>query len=112
MLSVSIPFGATLPMENPQNVTLIIGQNIMIPETYNLLIECKISRANPKPVISWLRGNETIQGLQYTVQDDGTLLIENMVKSRDDSVYTCVTDTPNIGRDESSSTVIVTGKIV
>lgn len=111
MVNVSIPFGATLPLETPENITTIIGQNVMIPETYNLYIKCMVYRANPKASISWFHDNEPIRGQQYTVQDDGNLVIEDLTRGRDDGMYTCVAYTPNIGRDESSSTVIVTGKM-
>lgn len=111
-LTVSIPFGATLPLETPLNSTIIIGQNIMIPETYNLYIECMISRENPKASISWFHDAKPIQGLQYTVQNDGTLVIEDLTRDRDDGLYTCVAHTPEVGRDECSSTVNITGKII
>ena len=92
------------------NTTLVIGQNVMIPESYNLHIECRVRRGNPAPSISWFHGNEAIVGPQYTVQRDGSLVIEDLVRDRDDGVYTCVADTPNIGRNEASSNVKVTCK--
>lgn len=110
LLTITVPFGATLPLEKSQNVTLIIGQNIMIPETYTLKIECKICRANPKASISWFRGDEMLQGLQYTIQDYEILVIKNLVKARDDGVYRCVAITP-IGRDGSTSNVIITSEL-
>lgn len=112
VMTVSIPFGATLPLETPLNFTIIIGQNVMIPEMYNLYIKCMINRENPKASISWFRDTKPIQGLQYTVQNDGTLVIEGLTRDRDDGVYTCVANTPEVGRDESSSTVNVTGKTI
>lgn len=111
LLTVSIPFGPTLPFEAPLNYTIIIRQSIRIPETYNLYIQCRTIRGNPKPYISWYHGNETIEGEQYDIQDDGTLVIKNLTRKRDDGVYTCVAYTPDIGKDEAKSTVTVTGKL-
>ena len=84
----------------------------MIPETYTLNIECLILRANPMPIISWFHDNVTINTKYppYMVQTDGTLVIEDVLRGRDDGLYTCIADTPDVGRDESSSTIIVTGK--
>jgi hypothetical protein len=109
-LVVSVPFGAILPLQFPQNITVDVGQDIMIPQTYNLMIECPIYRANPSPSISWLHGNRTIPGRysQYSVQADGTLVVKAVERGRDDGVYTCIADSPGVGQDESSSTVTVT----
>ena len=109
LLIISVP---SHQFETTQNITVTVGQNIMIPETYTLKIECLIHRANPAPSISWFHDDETIEsGLPpYIIQSDGTLVIEGIVRGRDDGIYTCVADTSNIGTDESSSTVIVTGK--
>lgn len=112
VVTVSTPFGTTLPLETPLNFTIIIGQDIMIPELYNLYIKCMISRENPKATVSWFHDTEPIQGLQYTIENDGTLVIEGLARDRDDGVYTCVAHTPEVGRDESSSTVNVTGKTI
>lgn len=108
---MSIPFGPILPFEAPLNYTIIIRQSVRIPETYNLHIQCRTIRGNPKPFISWYRGNETIEGEQYDIQDDGTLVIKNLMRKRDDGVYTCVADTPDVGKDEAKSSVTVTGKL-
>lgn len=111
MLVISIPFGATVPLEIIRNITISIGQTVMIPETYNLIIECKIHRANPMPSIIWLQNNETLRSPHphYTIQADGTLVIRSIVKDTDYGIYTCIADSPNVGQDESSSLVIVTG---
>lgn len=84
----------------------------MIPETYNLKIECPIHRANPLPSISWFYGNLTIpaQYPQYSVNNDGALVITNITRDRDDGEYTCVADSPDVGQDECTSTIIITGK--
>ena len=109
---MSVPLGAAWPLNPAQDVTLSVGQDIMIPASYNLRIECPILRANPSPSISWFHGNATIPGrhTQYTVETDGTLVIKNVTKDRDDGTYTCVADTENVGQDEITTTVIVTGK--
>jgi hypothetical protein len=105
---VAIPFGATLPLETPRNVTVTVGNSVMIPESYRLMIECKTTRGNPQPSIVWYFGDDLIQGPQYKVMEDGTLVIDGTVRDRDDGIYTCVADTPNVGQDESSSTVLIT----
>ena len=112
IVSVSVPYGVTLPLEEEQSVTITIGNNVMIPESYNLIIECEISRANPEPTYIWYMGGSIIQGPQYTVQDDGTLVIDRVTSGRDDGLYTCVADSPNVGQDVANSTVIVTGTCV
>ena len=110
-LVIAVPFGAILPLKHTQSITIAIGQDIKIPETYNLRIECPIHRANPFPSISWFHENQTIPGRhsQYTVLSDGTLVVKHLTRHRDDGVYTCVADSPDVGQDESSSTVTVTG---
>ncbi|CAI8032744.1 hypothetical protein GBAR_LOCUS18487, partial [Geodia barretti] len=44
----------------------------------------------------------------YTVEEDGTLAINGVIRDRDEGVYTCIADTPNVGQDQSSTTIIVT----
>ena len=112
MMIISVPFGTTLPLDMTQNITITIGQNIMIPETYNLEIKCLVYRANPIPSITWFHKNATIPGghPQYTMQPDGTLVIKHVVMERNDGLYTCIANSSGLGSDESSSTVIVTGK--
>ena len=113
MLVVSAPFGVEWPIKPPhQEVPIAIGRDIMIPVLYNLRIDCPIHRANPSPTISWFRDNTTIPGRhpQYSVTSDGSLLIENITRGRDDGVYMCVADSEGVGQDESTTTVIVTGK--
>lgn len=111
LLTVSIPFGPSLPFEAPLNYTIIIGQSVRIPETYNLYIQCRTIKGNPKPFISWYHESEIIEGEQYEIQDDGTLVIKNVTRKRDDGIYKCVADTPDVGRDEAKSTVTVTGEL-
>lgn len=111
LLTVSVPFGVTLPLEIPLNYTIIIGQSVRIPEKYNLYIDCKTHKANPRPVISWYHADETINGDQYDILDDGTLVIMNLTRGRDDGIYKCIALTPDVGRDEAKSTVIITGKL-
>ena len=103
-----------MPLEITQNITISIGQTIMIPETYNLIVECKVHRANPVPSIIWLHDNETMRSPHphYTIRADGTLVIRSIVRDADDGIYTCIADTPNIGQDEGSSLVIITGNDV
>ena len=108
---IAVPFGATLPLKHTQNITLPIGRDILIPVTYNLLIECPIARGNPSPFISWLLEDSIIPGRhpQYTMLNDGTLLINNLTRDRDEGVYTCIADSLEVGQDNSSSTITVTG---
>ena len=51
-----------------------------------------------------------IQGSQYSVEEDGSLVIESVLMGRDDGIYTCIADTPNVGQDEAISTVIITSE--
>ena len=109
---MTVPHGGLQPLEEPQVATILIGHNVMVPEGYHLTIECKTLRANPKPSIVWHLGDKIIQGPQYTVKEDGRLIISSVSKNRDEGVYTCIADTQSVGQDNSSSTVIVTGKFV
>ena len=111
-VNASVPYGATLPLEKPRTIPISIGQNGMIPETYNLQIDCNVTRGNPAPLISWFHNSDMIHGPQYNVLSNGTLVIENLVRGRDDGVYTCAAYTPNIGRDSSTSSVTVTSKSI
>ena len=108
-MTIAVPYGISWPLEEPQTATISIGNNVMVPEGYHLMIECKILRANPKPSIVWHYGDSIVQGPQYTVRDDGTLVINGILRDRDEGVYTCIADTPDVGQDQSSTTVIVIG---
>ena len=110
-MSVSVPYRATLPLEKQRTAYISIGQNGMIPETYNLQIDCNVSRANPEPLISWFHNGEMIQGPQYRVLSNGSLVVQSLVRDRDGGVYTCAAYTPNVGRDSHSSSVTITGKL-
>lgn len=110
-VNVSVPYGAMLPLEKPRTAYISIGQNGMIPETYNLQIDCNVTRANPEPLISWFHNGEMIEGPQYRVLSNGSLVVENLVRDRDDGVYTCAAYIPDVGRDSHSSSVTVTGKL-
>lgn len=111
-VTVKVPYGVKWPLEIPLSAAIPIGKNVMIPEGYQLVIECKTQRANPQPKIIWHIGDNLIQGPQYTVKENGTLTINGIKKGRDEGVYTCIADTPNVGQDKSSSTVIVTSKLL
>ena len=110
-LTYPIPPGVTLPMDKPLNATAVIGANVMIAEGYQLSIICPIIRGNPKPSIVWYLGDSIIQGTQYLVEENGTLVIDSVMRDRDEGVYTCIANTPDVGQDEASTTVIVPGKL-
>ena len=110
-VTVTVPHGVSWPLEEPQVVAITIGNNIMVPEGYHLTIECKTLRANPKPSIVWHLGDKIIQGPQYRKENE-KLIIKSLLRNRDEGVYTCIADTHSVGQDNSSSTVIVTGKFV
>ena len=111
-VTVALPYGVPWPLQEPQTATVSIGNNVMVPEGYNLMIECRILRAYPKPSIVWHFGDNIIQGPQYTLEENGTLVINGVLRDRDKGVYTCIADTPGVGQDQSSTTVIVTGKFL
>ena len=111
-VTVAVPYGVPWPLEETQTATISIGNNVMVAEGYHLKMECRILRANPKPSIVWHFGDNIIQGPQYTVEEDGTLVINGVTRDRDEGVYICIADTPNVGQDQSSTTVIVTGELV
>ena len=110
--TITVPHGVLWPLEEPQVAAITIGNNAMVPEGYHLTIECKTPRANPKPSIVWHLGDKSIKGPQYTVKENGKLIISSLLRNRDEGVYTCIADTQNVGQDNSSSTVIVTGKFL
>ena len=107
---VAVPYGVTWPLEESQTAKISIGKSVMVPEGYHLTIECITPRANPKPNIVWHFGDSIVQGPQYTVDGDGRLVINSVIRDRDEGVYTCIADTQSVGQDKSSSTVIVTGR--
>lgn len=109
IVTISLPYGVTWPLQQPLSATIPIGSNVMVPEGYELRIECQMLRGNPPPNIVWYLGEDLIQGPQYSVNDNGTLVITGITRDRDEGVYTCMADTPDVGQDESSTTVIVTG---
>ena len=82
----------------------------MVPETSTLTIICEIDRGNPNPSISWLHNNVPVSDPRYTVQNDGSLRIDGVLRGRDDGVFTCIATTAGLAQDSVDTVVAVSGK--
>jgi len=70
--------------------------------------QCEVKR-NPKPLVTWLKQNSSLQADKRIVQSRGGLLIAD-VTSQDGGMYTC--EARNIlGVKTSSATLTVQGEL-
>ena len=75
----------------------------------SVTIKCPTSGV-PTPTVTWTKDGQHIpNGGRYTVQDDGSLLI-NEADEEDTARYTCTADSA-VGKDSASSTVQIVGKL-
>lgn len=89
-------------------ITLTIADNVTALTNTSITIQCPTSGV-PTPTVTWTKDGEQIpKGDRYTVQDDGSLLI-NEASEEDNARYTCSAGSV-AGKDSASSTVKIAGK--
>ena len=98
----------TIEAQDQSPITLIIADNVTALVNTSITIQCP-NRGVPTPTVTWTKDGEQIANdRRYTIQDDGSLLISEVVED-DSARYTCTAD--NIaGKDSASSTVQIVGK--
>ena len=105
-----VPIGLTLPLPFDITETAEVGQEINVVATYNLRIDCVITRGIPAPILTWLHNSIPLSNESHEVLSNGSLLIRSVTPGRDNGTFTCMADSTNVGHDELSSTVTVIGK--
>ena len=76
----------------------------------SITVQCPTSGV-PTPTVTWTKDGEDLPsgGSRYTVQDDGSLLIDEADEA-DTARYTCTADSV-AGKDSASSMVEIVGKL-
>ena len=100
----------TIEAQDRSPVTLFIGDNVTALTNTSITIQCPTSGV-PTPTVTWTKDGEQITNDgRYTVQDDGSLLIEEADEQVSDR-YTC-TASSVAGKDSALSTVNIVGKVL
>jgi len=98
----------TIEAKDRSPITLNIGYNVTALTNTSITIQCPTSGV-PTPIITWRKDGQSIaSGGMYTVQDDGSLLI-NEAFEKDSARYTCTADSV-AGKNSASSTVQISSK--
>lgn len=95
-------------MKDQRPVIINIGYNLTALTNTRITIQCHASGV-PKPNITWAKDGQKLSGSgRYTVQDDGSLLIN---KSDKQEAARCICTANNVaGEDSTVSTVQIIGK--
>ena len=110
-LITRVPEGYSLPLPYAVTEWAEIGQDIVVVVTYNLQIDCSIARGYPSPAISWFHDDTKISNSSvYGVFSNGSLLIQSVTSDMDNTTFTCIAMTPDVGTDKLTSSVTVIGK--
>ena len=97
----------TIEAKDRSPITLTIGDNITALTNTSITIQCPTSGV-PTPTVTWTKdGQEITNDGRYTVQDDGSLLI-NEAEEEDSARYSCIAESA-AGKDSASSTVKIAG---
>ena len=98
----------TIEAQDRSPITLTIGDNVTALSNTSITIQCPTNGV-PAPTITWtVDGKEIHSDGRYTVQDDGSLLIQEAEKD-DNGQYTC-TSANIAGYASASSMVQIVGK--
>ena len=99
----------TIEAQDRSPINMTIGDNVTALTDTRITIQCPTS-GTPTPTVTWTKdGQDISSGGKYTVQDDGSLLI-NEADEEDTARYTCTADSA-VGKDSASSTVKIVGEI-
>lgn len=98
----------TIDAQDRSPITMTIADNVTALTNTSITIQCPSSGV-PTPSVTWTKdGEEITNDGRYTVQDDGSLLI-NEAFAEDSVRYTCNAESV-AGKDSASSTVKIVGK--
>ena len=98
----------TIEAKDRSPITLIIGDNVTALTNTSITIQCHTSGV-PTPTVTWTKDGRSIaSGGMYTIQDDGSLLI-NEAFEEDTARYTCTADSV-AGKNSASSTMQIFSK--
>ena len=98
----------TIEAKDRSPITMIIGDNLTALTNTSITIQCHTSGV-PTPTVTWTKDGRSIaSGGMYTIQDDGSLLI-NEAFEEDTARYTCTADSV-AGKNSASSTVQIFSK--
>ena len=100
----------TIEAQDRNPITLDIGDNVTALTNTSITIQCPTSGV-PTPTVTWTKdGVQIPNDGRYTIQDDGSLLV-NEAGEGDSARYTCTT--ANVaGKGSASSTVKIVGKVL
>ena len=94
----------------PSATTAQVGQTILVLEGFDVLIDCPIERGYPKPEVSWIKdGNHLSNDSTHTVFSNRSLLLRDVNTEDHEGDYTCLAMTPNVGRDNVTTSLDVIG---
>ena len=98
----------TIEAKDRSPITLIIGDNVTALTSTSITIQCHTIGV-PTPSVTWTKDGQSIaSGGRYTVQDDGSLLINEAFEEHT-ARYTCTAE--NVaGKNSASSTVQIFSK--
>ena len=98
----------TIDAKDRSPITLTIGDNVTALTNTSITIQCPTS-GEPTPTVTWTKDGEDLPSDgRYTVQDDGSLLIDEAGED-DNAQYTCLAESV-AGKDSASSTVKIVGE--
>ncbi len=98
--------------EEPYARTAQVGQTVLVLEGFDVLIDCPIERGYPKPEVSWMKdGNRISNDSTRTIFSNRSLLLHHVTTEDHEGDYTCLAMTPNVGRDNATTSLDVIGNI-
>ena len=90
-------------LSHPQNISLLTGESVTMG--------CNIM-ALPRPEVTWLRDNETVEySERLQLLEDGSLYINDVILS-DDGVYRCIATNVNGSIESDYGVLDVSGKMI
>ena len=111
--TVSVIIIQDLAGEEPYTKTAQTGQTVLVLEDLDVLIDCPIERGYPKPDITWMKdGNHVSNDSTHTIFSNGSLLLRQVNIEDHEGDYTCLAMTPNVGRDNATTSLDVIGIIL
>ena len=94
----------------PSARTAQAGQTVLVLEGFDVRIDCPIERGDPKPEVSWTKdGNRLSNDSTHTIFSNRSLLLHDVNTKDHEGDYTCLAITPNVGRDNATTSLDVIG---
>ena len=108
--TVSVIISQELGGEEPSARTAQAGQTVLVLEGFDVLINCPVERGYPKPEVSWMKdGKRLTNDSTHTIFSNKTLLLHAVNTEDHEGDYICLAVTPNVGRDNATTSVDVIG---